>query len=362
MIDHSFFPNSTQVPDVLTDRIMPLVSGNEWKVIHYGVRYSLGHRSKDTLTIAQIARGRQDDDGSWADHGTGLNEDQVKECLAFLCDEVHLFLREDQPRKPLAYRLNLDLSSIDWTALERRSGATPAVAIVEAVAAEAAAPSPAPAIHRTRRAPANLVELPLTDVRLDGPDGAMIDRFQEMLSGDEWKTFDYLLNLARQKSRLEPEEVVWPLYKLWQTYGFRRLQNAFQSPMPITSLDDLNHSCLVGIVAEMLEAERFGQMTPAFREQIVTLTREWPKLSDWQEAITSAVNFNSRRLSTVEKNLKRAAGAPGMQSDGDKPNARTTAPQQGRRRSARRASEYSETELKAIRESEDDSEWVPPPH
>jgi len=37
-MDRTLVPNSTPFPDVLTDQIMPLVSGNEWKVIHYGVR------------------------------------------------------------------------------------------------------------------------------------------------------------------------------------------------------------------------------------------------------------------------------------------------------------------------------------
>ena len=355
-MDRTLVPNSTPFPDVLTDQIMPLVSGNEWKVIHYGVRYALGHRSADTLAIAQLAHGRQAEDGSWIDRGTGIDETEVKDCLDFLCDQAHIFLREDRPRKPHGYRLNLDLASINWDVLEKRRGEQ---LLVQPAETAPAADQPA-APQRTRRAPAAFVELPLTDVRLDGAGGPLLDVFRQALSGDEWKTFDYLAALAAQKSRLEQEDIVWPLYKLWRTYGFRRLQNAFQAPMPVTSLDDLNHSCLVGAVTEILEAEKFGQITPSFREQIVDLTREWPNLSDWQEAIRSAVLYNSRRVSTVEKNLKRGPGQPAKQPDGDNPNAATSAPARGRKRPTRRQSEWSNDELSAGRAADSDKEWPTP--
>ena len=354
-MDRTLFPNTTQFPNVLTDQVMPLVSGNEWKVIHYGVRYALGHRSTDTLTIAQIARGRQAEDGAWIDRGTGLDEKEVKECLAFLCDEVHVFLREDRPRKPHGFRLNPDLSSLNWEALDRRQ---PPLEAPPPVETPVEAPPPAP--RRARRDPI-FVESPAADVRLDGSDRPVLDLLREKLTAGEGQTFDHLLSLAQEKAQIGQEDMaVWQLYRLWCTYGFRRLQNAFQSPQPLTSLDDANLSCLVGALAETLEKERFGQITQSFKEQITDMAKDWPQLSDWQEAIGIAVKINKRRLQTVETILKNKTTPAGAETPGDKHDARPTAPAPGRKRPARRQSQWSTDELQAGRDADRGEEWPKP--
>jgi len=353
-MDRTVFPNATQFPNVLTDQLMPLVSGNEWKVIHYGVRYAVGHRSTDTLTIAQIAHGRQAEDGTWVDRGTGLDEADVKECLAFLCETVHIFLREDRPRKPHGYRLNPDLVSINWDSLQRRQGGQQ-----EAQSSAASIVEPSAVV----RPPARFMDVPKADVTLDGSDRPVIEQLRGMLSREEGQAFDYLLGLAERADIGPVEDVAWVLYKLWRAYGFRRLQNAFQSP-GTTSLDAVSKSCLVSVVAEMLETEKFGPITQSLRDKLVVMAEEWPVLDEWQDAIRSAVMYNSRRLATVEKNLKRKrpgplAEAPGV-SSGAKDDARSTAPAQKRQRSARRQSEWSSDELRAGRDADDDKEWPNP--
>jgi len=356
-MDRTLLPNATQFPDILTDQVMPLVTGHEWKVIHYGVRYALGHRSSDTLSIEQIAHGRQSEDGRIIDRGTGLSESEVKECLAFLCDIVHLFLREDRPRKPHGYRLNLDLSSINWTALEQRHAGTPSV---QSAAAE---PPPQPAAATANlEPPALFVETPVTDVRLGSSDRPLYVLLREKLGVDEKKTFDYLFALAEAKIHIGQDDmVIWQLYHLWRTYGFRRLHNAFQSPLAAGSLDEISQSCLVGAVTEMLESERFGAITPSFREQIIELTREWPRLSDWQEAISLAVKLNKRRLQTVQTILRNKTATPAVAPFGDRSNGGTPVPAQRRKRPGRRQSEWTDEELRAGREADSNKEWTPPP-
>jgi hypothetical protein len=365
-MDRTLLPNATQFPDVLTDQIMPLVSGNEWKVIHYGVRYAFGHRSADTLTIAQFARGRQDQDGNWVDRGTGLDEQAVKECLAFLCDAVHIFLREDRPRRPLGYRLNPDLSSINWTALEKRPSSQqpgePVGTLHDAQpAGEIETPSaPAPRAVR-RKTPAVFVETPAGDLRLDDTsDRSVLEKMLERMNSSERQTFDHLIALAREHRIGDDEDIVWPIYRLWQTYGFRRLQNAFQSPLPVATLGEVNQSCLVGAVTELLDREQFGMVTPNFREQVIDMAGRWPKLIDWQNAISIAVKINRRRLQTVETILKNNNAPPVAEGQGETNNARSPAPAQGRKRAARRQSEYDEEELRAVREADRGKEWTRP--
>jgi hypothetical protein len=365
-MDRTLLPNATQFPDVLTDQVMPLVTGNEWKVIHYGVRLALGHRAADTLTVAQFAHGRQLDDGTVLDRGTGLSEDDVKECLAFLCDDAHIFLREDRPRRTHGYRLNLDFSSINWAILDQR-GAEPQQPSVSADLAPVTQQRLQPP-RKTGRSPRQgFVESPTADVTLGDADRPVVELMHERLTSDESVTFDHLLALAGEKGRLEADDmVVWQLFHLWRTYGFRRLQNAFQSPAPITTVDDVNHACLVGALADLLESERFGPITPNFREQLVELAHEWPRLSDWQQAVSIAVRINRRRLQTVETILKDKAtpdksAAPVPAPNGDRTHERSTASAQGRKRPVRRKSEWTEEELRAGREADRGQEWTPPP-
>ena len=359
-MDRTLLPNATQFPNVLTDQVMPLVTGNEWKVIHYGVRYALGYRSTDTLTVAQIAHGRAAEDGTWIDRGTGLSEAEAKACLAFLCDEVHLFLREDRPRKPHGYRLNTDFSSINLHALEQRQGAgsgpTPnAPAAPSAPSPAAALPVAPPSVLL----PTLFVESPTSDVRLGVSDRSVIEQMQVALSSDEERTFAHLVALAQDKNIGPLDHIAWALYTLWRTYGFRRLQNAFQLP-GVATLDEVSKSCLVGVVTEMLEAERFGPITQTIRDKVVTMADEWPVLDDWQEAIRSAVLYNSHRLATVEKNLKRMLPGSAPEPPGVKDHAGPTAPAQNRKRAARRQSEWSSDELRAGREADEGQEWPKP--
>lgn len=351
-MDRSLTPNATQFPNVLIDQFMALVSGDEWKVIHYGVRYALGHRSADTLSVAQIARGRQADDGTWLDRGTGLSEDDVKACLAFLCDEMHLFLREDRPRKPHGYRLNVDFASVNWDALQRRTATAEPVA--EPPAPVLAAPQKAAAPPRP---PARLVETPISTVVLDGSERPVVEQIGASLSPDEAHSFDHLLSLADKAAIGPRDDVAWVLFRLWRVYGFRRLQNAFQSPGPL-SIDEISRTCLLGAVTEMLETEKFGPITQALRDQLVVLAEEWPVLEDWEQAIRSAVLYNSRRLATVEKNLKRQQAAPVLEP-GVKNGGPTTSAQ-GRKRAARRQSQWSNDELRAGRDADDGKEWPQP--
>jgi hypothetical protein len=357
-MDRTLAPNTTQFPNALTDQIMPLVSGNEWKVVHYGVRYALGHRSNDTLSIAQFARGRQAEDGAWVDRGTGLDEAEVKACLAFLCDEAHIFLREDRPRKPHGYRLNPDFSSINLDVLERRAQPQPAALPVESPAPEAPAP-PSPRRSASASSLARYVEQPISNVMLDGSDRPVSEQLRAKLTTPEGYTFDYLASLAQKTGVGPAEDVAWVLFRLWRTYGFRRLQNAFQMP-GAASLDDISKSCLVGVVTEMLEAEKFGPITQSLRDKIVNMTDEWPVWEDWQEAIRSAVLYNSHRLATVEKNLKRKATGSVAESPGAK-DAGPTTPVQGRKRPARRQSEWNDEDLRAGRDADRGKEWTPPP-
>ena len=66
-------PNGTIFPDVLIDRVMPHLSGAEFKVLAYIVRRTFGFKKEsDSISLDQICNGITRRDGSVLDEGTGL--------------------------------------------------------------------------------------------------------------------------------------------------------------------------------------------------------------------------------------------------------------------------------------------------
>jgi len=67
-------PNSTQIPDVILDRWMAVLSGAEFKVLLYIARRTYGFgKDSDDISLNQLARGIRRRDGTSLDGGTGLS-------------------------------------------------------------------------------------------------------------------------------------------------------------------------------------------------------------------------------------------------------------------------------------------------
>ena len=109
----SLIPNSTQIPDVILDRWMSKLSGAEFKVLLYISRRTYGFgKEGDTISLRQIVSGIRRKDGSYLDHGTGLNKDTVCKALNSL-EASGLVIREQRSNEDYGdlanfYRLNLD--------------------------------------------------------------------------------------------------------------------------------------------------------------------------------------------------------------------------------------------------------------
>lgn len=110
----SLIPNSTQVPDVIIDRWMAELSGNEFKVLLYVARRTYGFgKDADTISLNQISRGLTKRDGTVLDRGTGASRSGVAAALKSL-EERGLILRTNnrtdtgREYEESTYRINLD--------------------------------------------------------------------------------------------------------------------------------------------------------------------------------------------------------------------------------------------------------------
>ncbi len=105
-------PNYTQIPDQLFDELLPILSGNEVKVLLYIARRTFGFkRATDNISLSQMVSGITTKDGTQLDGGTGLSKASVARALKDLEDK-NIVLRERRWSDktgdlPTTYRLNV---------------------------------------------------------------------------------------------------------------------------------------------------------------------------------------------------------------------------------------------------------------
>jgi hypothetical protein len=358
-MERTLVPNTTPFPNFLSDEIMPLLTGDEWKIVHYAVMSTLRPgRPDDCITIAQFVKGKQAEDGSWQDHGTGLSEEQVKDCLAFLCDKAQIFLRHDRPRKPMAYRLNPDIASAQWDLLEQRQKQWASVA--EPVSEPPALDKPRVPPRSSGKREARYPEKPQMTIRLAGDSPVLKQIRQQLTTADERAAYEHLVRLyAHERASIEDGEA-WQLYCLWQTYGFTGLVNALQGAAEALSLAEVNHHCLLAEILRTYEQE-VGRVTPGLHKELEKLTAEFPVLEYWQEGFRVAVRMNRRRLSTIEtvlKNQREKEQGEVAAREAARPAANGSRP---RRAAKRRTPARPPAEPAAKESATSGEEWVPPP-
>ena len=103
-------PQYTQIPNLIIDFIMPDVSGNEFKVLLYIARRTLGfHKERDTVSLSQLVSGIKTRAGESLNRGTGLSKATVARCLNGLEQQGYIerVRRQDALRGflPTEYRL-----------------------------------------------------------------------------------------------------------------------------------------------------------------------------------------------------------------------------------------------------------------
>ncbi len=80
--ENKLIPNSTQIPNVILDLIIPGISEAETKCLLYICRRTYGfHKEKDRISLSQFVDGLKDKDGKKLDYGAGLSRPAVVEAL-----------------------------------------------------------------------------------------------------------------------------------------------------------------------------------------------------------------------------------------------------------------------------------------
>ena len=105
---NKLIPNSTQVPNVILDFLIPHLPGAEAKCIIYICRRTYGfHKDEDRISFSQFISGIKNKDGKVLDCGTGLSRASVNEALKNLVKAGGISVRKTT--RGNHYKINLDM-------------------------------------------------------------------------------------------------------------------------------------------------------------------------------------------------------------------------------------------------------------
>ncbi|XOB41776.1 MAG: replication protein [Candidatus Nealsonbacteria bacterium] len=80
--ENKLIPNSTQIPNVISDLIEPRVPEGEVRCLKYICRRTYGfHKERDRISLTQFTDGLKNKDGKRLDYGAGLSRPSVVEAL-----------------------------------------------------------------------------------------------------------------------------------------------------------------------------------------------------------------------------------------------------------------------------------------
>src|SRR3954470_13784123 len=80
-------PNTTPVPDVLFDELLPRLENGELRVLLYIIRRTYGFKKDfDNISMSQMVHGLRRKDGTYLDRGTGMSKASVARSVRRLID------------------------------------------------------------------------------------------------------------------------------------------------------------------------------------------------------------------------------------------------------------------------------------
>ena len=106
--EKKLIPNSTQIPNVLLDFVIPQISEAEGKCLLYICRRTYGfHKERDRISFNQFIKGIKNKDGEQLDYGSGLARASVSEALKNLVGSG--LVKTIPTSKGNYYEINLEL-------------------------------------------------------------------------------------------------------------------------------------------------------------------------------------------------------------------------------------------------------------
>ena len=106
-------PNSTQIPNVILDYLIPKIPKAESMCLLYICRRTYGfHKEEDRISFTQFINGIKSKDGKQLDYGSGLSRPSVNEALKNLIKSNVISMRRDSKGNYYKINLEMDISKV----------------------------------------------------------------------------------------------------------------------------------------------------------------------------------------------------------------------------------------------------------
>ena len=110
---HNLIPNSTQVPNIVLDLIIPRIPEAEGRCLLYICRRTFGfHKEADRISFSQFIDGIKTKDGKILDHGAGLARASVAKGLKNLTRSGLIVVRQTSKGNFYQINLHIDLEKV----------------------------------------------------------------------------------------------------------------------------------------------------------------------------------------------------------------------------------------------------------
>lgn len=105
---HNLIPNSTQIPNLILDLVLPRISEAEARCLLYICRRTFGfHKDEDNISFSQFQNGIKSRRGEQLDFGTGLSRPAINTALQNLVAVGAISVQQNT--RGNRYRLNLHM-------------------------------------------------------------------------------------------------------------------------------------------------------------------------------------------------------------------------------------------------------------
>ena len=110
---HNLIPNSTQIPNLILDLVIPLISEAEARCLLYICRRTFGfHKKHDSISLSQFENGIRSRQGVQLDYGTGMSRPGVTYALKNLIKAEVVFMRKNSRGNRYMLNLNMDVDKV----------------------------------------------------------------------------------------------------------------------------------------------------------------------------------------------------------------------------------------------------------
>jgi Bacteriophage replication protein O len=112
-IKKNLIPNSTQIPNLILDLVIPLISEAEARCLLYICRRTFGfHKKYDSISLSQFEHGIRSRQGSQLDFGTGMSRPGVTYALKNLIKTEVIFMRKNSRGNRYMLNLHMDVDKV----------------------------------------------------------------------------------------------------------------------------------------------------------------------------------------------------------------------------------------------------------